>query len=117
MSDIYPPIVGLKGRRQQSLYLAFHHSGIPREFPRSSRDSGFVYIAQNAARHPDCPIEPLFRSLFMEHPTFDLHAVDVITDRNNIRKLLQFVQPDQSSYTLESFTINAEITQNTTIFW
>lgn len=80
------------------------------------KDSGFVYIAQNAARHPDYPIEPLFRSLFIEHPTFNLQNVDVITDRNNIRKLLQFVQPKQSSYTLESFTINAEVTQNTIIF-
>lgn len=80
------------------------------------RDSGFVYIAQNAARYPDCPIEPLFRSLFIEHPTFDLRTVDVISDRNNIRKLLQFARPVQSSHTLESFTINAEVTQNTTIF-
>ncbi|EFY93992.1 hypothetical protein X797_012311 [Metarhizium robertsii] len=69
----------------------------PRVPQKLEKDSGFVYIAQNAARHPDCPIEPLFRSLFMEHPTFNLHAVD-------------------SSYTLESFTINAEVTQNTTIF-
>lgn len=29
------------------------------------KDSGLVYIAQNAARHPDSPLEPLFRSLYI----------------------------------------------------
>lgn len=88
----------------------------PRGPQKLEKDSGFVYIAQNAARHPDCPMEPLFRSLFIEHPTFHLPTVDVITDRNVIRKLLQFVRPDQTSYPLEAFTINAEVVQNTIIF-
>src|SRR5947207_5249456 len=46
------------------------------------KDSGLIYIAQNAARHPDSPLEPLFRALYIEHPSFDIHSIDVVTDRN-----------------------------------
>jgi hypothetical protein len=55
------------------------------------KDSGLIYIAQNAARHPDSPLEPLFRALYVAHPSFNIHSTDVVTDRNNIRKLLSFV--------------------------
>lgn len=44
-----------------------------------AKDSGLVYIAQNAARHPECPLEPLFRLSFIENPSYDL-LVDLITD-------------------------------------
>ncbi|KAF7561963.1 hypothetical protein G7046_g2187 [Stylonectria norvegica] len=79
------------------------------------KDSGVVYIAQNAARHPDSPMEPLFRSLFITHPLFDLRSVDVITDRNNVRKLLQFINPGQNSRKLEAFSINVEVTKDTAV--
>lgn len=55
-------------------------------------DSGLVYIDQNAARNPRSPLEPLFRALYTEHPSFDPRVVDLVTDRNKIRKLLLFVQ-------------------------
>ncbi|KAJ5525666.1 geranylgeranyl pyrophosphate synthetase [Penicillium frequentans] len=49
--------------------------------PQGSRsvkkDSGLVYIAQNAARHPDSPLEPLFRSLYIEQPSFDINSIDI----------------------------------------
>jgi hypothetical protein len=87
----------------------------PKGTQKLEKDSGFFYIAINAARHPDSPMEPLFRSLFIAHPSFDLSSIDVITDRNNIRKLLQFVNPGRGSYKLEPFTINVEVTKNTAI--
>ncbi|KAK4460748.1 hypothetical protein QBC42DRAFT_271706 [Cladorrhinum samala] len=59
-------------------------------------DSGTVYIDQNAARCPWSPLEPLFRALFIMNPDLDLSDVDVVTDRNNIRKLLRFVQASSS---------------------
>lgn len=96
--------------------------GIPPRWspPRISRklpkDSGLVYIAQNAARHPESPLEPLFRALYVADPAFDIRSIDVVTDRNNIRKLLSFVDPSSSRNGLESFTINAEATENTVIF-
>ncbi|KAK2752508.1 hypothetical protein FQN54_008101 [Arachnomyces sp. PD_36] len=69
------------------------------------KDSGLVYIAQNAARHPDSPLELLFRSLYIEHPSFDMNSIDVVTDRNNIRKLLSFIKPTLTKNDLDPFTI------------
>ena len=80
------------------------------------KDSGFFYIAQNAARHPESPLEPLFRALYITNPSFDIRSIDVVTDRNNIRKLLSFVNPNSSKDRLEAFTINIEVAKNTTIF-
>uniref|UniRef100_A0A093UMQ6 Geranylgeranyl pyrophosphate synthetase n=1 Tax=Talaromyces marneffei PM1 TaxID=1077442 RepID=A0A093UMQ6_TALMA len=80
------------------------------------KDSGLIYIAQNAARHPEYPLEPLFRALYIDHPSFELQSVDLITDRNNIRKLLSFVNPNISKNGLEPFTIHVEAFKNTVIF-
>ncbi|KAI5861526.1 hypothetical protein GGS23DRAFT_575494 [Durotheca rogersii] len=80
------------------------------------KDSGLVYIAQNSARHPSSPLEPLFRSLYIENPSFDISSVDVVTDRNNIRKLLSFIDPSSSRSGLEPFTIKLEVTKNTVLF-
>lgn len=80
------------------------------------KDSGLIYIAQNAARHPESPLEPLFRSLYIANPSFDIRSIDVVTDRNNIRKLLSFVDPGSTRNGLENFTINIEVTKNTAIF-
>lgn len=88
----------------------------PRGPQRVKKDSGFVYIAQNAARHPDSPLEPLFRSLDIEQPLFDISSTDVVTDRNNIRKLLSFVKPTLTKHGLEPFTIQVEMAEQTAIF-
>lgn len=89
--------------------------------PRASRqlekDSGLFFIDQNAARHPECPLEPLFRSLYMTNPSFDIRSVDIITDRNNIRKLLSFIRYSASGNQPAGFTINIEVVQNTAILW
>ena len=84
--------------------------------PHLKKDSGLIYIAQNAARHPASPLEPLFRALYVTHPSFDICSIDVVTDRNNIRKLLSFVDPSSARNGLEEFTINIEVTKNTAIF-
>jgi hypothetical protein len=52
------------------------------------KDSGLVYVAQNAARHPESPLEPLFRALYIENPSFDISSVNIVSDRNDIRKLV-----------------------------
>jgi hypothetical protein len=83
---------------------------------RLKKDSGLIYIAQNAARHPESPLEPLFRALYITHPLFDLRSTDVVTDRNNIRKLLSFIDPSFTRNGLEAFTMKIEITKNTAIF-
>ncbi|KAF2496461.1 hypothetical protein BU16DRAFT_549948 [Lophium mytilinum] len=80
------------------------------------KDTGYVYLAQNAALHPDSPLEPLFRALYVSHPSFDIVSIDVVTDRNNLRKLLAFVNPRWSGNNREAFTIKVEVTNNTAIF-
>ncbi|EEQ35705.1 hypothetical protein McanMca71_007571 [Microsporum canis] len=88
----------------------------PRTPKKVPKDAGLIYIAQNACRHPESPLEPLFRSLYVEHPSYNIREVDLITDRNNVRKLLSFINPHLSKDGLEPFTIDVEITGNTAIF-
>ena len=89
----------------------------PLTTPRKlDRDSGLRYIAQNAARLPDSPLEPLFRALYITNPSFDIRSTDVVTDRNNIRKLLSFINPGSSRNGRETFAINVEVAKNTAIF-
>lgn len=78
---------------------------------RLSKDEGLVYIDQHAARHPNYPLEPLFRALYVSHPTLDITSANVITDRNNIRKLLRFI----SSESKDDFTISVEVIDNTVL--
>lgn len=87
----------------------------PKSHFRLQKDTGYVYIAQNAARLPESPLEPLFRSLYVLHPSFDIASVDVVTDRNNIRKLLGVINPRWNGNKREDFTIHVEVMKNTTI--
>lgn len=64
----------------------------PTEPRQLAQDTGRYFIAQNAARLPENPLEPLFRALYVFEPSFDVSLIDIVTDRNNIRKLLGFVQ-------------------------
>ncbi|CAI7621771.1 unnamed protein product [Penicillium crustosum] len=96
---------------QPSLSPAVRHSGLlHKALGKLKKDSGFVYIVQNAARHSNSPLEPLFRALYIEQPSFEIDTIDVVTDRNNVRKLLSFVNPTQSRYGLDSFTIQVDMT-------
>ncbi|KAJ5159328.1 uncharacterized protein N7500_008979 [Penicillium coprophilum] len=81
-----------------------------------AKDSGLIYIAQNAFRHPESPLEPLFRSLYTENPSYNIREVDLITDRNNVRKLLSFINSNTSRNGPEPFNIEIEATGNTVIF-
>jgi hypothetical protein len=88
----------------------------PKGSQKVPKDSGFIYIAQNAARHPDSPLEPLFRALYTTHLSFDIGAVDLVTDGNNVRKLLSFINPSLSKNGLEPFTIEIEVISMTAMF-
>ena len=83
---------------------------------RVKKDTGLIYIAQNAARHPDSPLEPLFRALYIADPEFDIRSIDVVTDRNNLRKLLSFIDPTSAKNGLEAFAIHVEVVKDTAIF-
>jgi hypothetical protein len=82
---------------------------------RLKKDTGRIYIAQNAARRPESPLEPLFRALYVAHPSFNIGAIDVVTDRNNVRKLLGVINPRWNGYKREDFTIHVEVRNNTAI--
>jgi hypothetical protein len=88
----------------------------PNAISRLKKDSGHVYIAQNAARHPESPLEPLFRALYFLHPSFDIAGIDIVTDRNNLRKLLGVVNPRWNGFKMEDFNIQVEVRETTAIF-
>lgn len=81
-----------------------------------TKDSGLVYIDENAARSPASPLEPLFAALFTTHPSFDIRSVDVIIDRSNIRRLLCFINPQISGMKNDPFTMGVEVVGKTAIF-
>lgn len=64
-----------------------------------------MYIDRNAALSPRSPLEPLFRAVAAEKPDFAVRSVDVVTDRNNLRKLLRFVRASSR----DSFQIRVEM--------
>lgn len=81
----------------------------PRQPKKLQKDVGLILIAQNAYRMPERPMEPLFRAVVNQRPDFQIPLSDVITDRNNLRKLLSYVQ-DKG---LEPFTIKLELVGST----
>lgn len=77
-------------------------------------DQGKYFIDQNAARNPGSPLEPLFRSLFALKPAYDVSEIDLVSDRNNIRKLLKFVSSARSG---DKFEIKVEIAGDKTLLF
>ncbi|KAF5984323.1 geranylgeranyl pyrophosphate synthetase [Fusarium coicis] len=88
----------------------------PKTSKQLQKDSGLYYINQNGARYPLSPLEPLFRALYLTQPAFDIRSVDVVTDRNNIRKLLAFINSDLDPGGLEPFAMAVEVIGTTALF-
>lgn len=65
------------------------------------------------ARHvfPKSPLEPLFRALFTTRPDFNIKGVDLVTDRRNLRLLLDFVGGAGGE-----FRIDVEVLGSTVLF-
>lgn len=61
---------------------------------------------------PACPLDPLLRAVRITSPDFDLKALDLISDRRNLRALLDFV--DGRS---QGERIDAEIIGGTVLFF
>ncbi|KAJ5970759.1 uncharacterized protein N7479_000677 [Penicillium vulpinum] len=85
----------------------------PRGPQQVKMDSGVYFIAENAIRNPKSPVEPLFRALYFENPSFDIRSIDIVTDRNCIRQLLSFINPSLEKG--QHFTLHAEVVNNTMI--
>ncbi|KAJ9148652.1 Geranylgeranyl pyrophosphate synthetase [Pleurostoma richardsiae] len=74
-----------------------------------SKDSGRSFKDQNAARVPNFPFEPLFRAAALMNPSFRFDDVDIVVNRNSLRKLLDFSEgrvPD-------TFRVNLLLVRNT----
>ena len=84
------------------------------ELPKDLKpDRGISYIDQNGSRRPEAPMEPLFLAVRHLKPGYRFHDLDLITDRNSLRKLLRFVT---STADLKDFRINVIRKDKTIIF-
>lgn len=75
-------------------------------------DSGFRFIDQNGYRSPSCPLVPLLLAVYVSDPGFDMRAIDIVSDRNNLRKLLDFITGDA----VKGFRVEVERVGTTTLF-
>lgn len=69
--------------------------GAPRWKPRNlpvtlSLDRGYQLVDEDSFRVPKYPFEPVFQALSVENPNIRLDNVDVVANRNSLRKLLDF---------------------------
>ncbi|KIK96154.1 hypothetical protein PAXRUDRAFT_139076 [Paxillus rubicundulus Ve08.2h10] len=79
---------------------------------RVPADSGLQYIDQNAARmQGHSPLLPLFIAVENMDASFRYGDLDLVTDRNNLRKLLRFVTKDE-----KDFRIDIDLAGNTCLF-
>jgi hypothetical protein len=56
-----------------------------------SKDRGKAYVDENAARFPGSPLAPLVAAVSHYNPSYDFSSIDIVSDRNNLRKLLKWV--------------------------
>ncbi|KAF3928572.1 hypothetical protein AA313_de0200860 [Arthrobotrys entomopaga] len=75
------------------------------------QDKGLTYVDLNAIRVPAHPFEPLFRATVSMKPLFKFDQVDVVVNRNSLRRLLDFCK----GVALESFRVNLFMVHNTLI--
>ncbi|KAH6638502.1 geranylgeranyl pyrophosphate synthetase [Boeremia exigua] len=63
----------------------------PNDLPVTlAQDTGHQYIDLNAFRVPKFPFEPAFRALSIMNQSLELNDIDVVVNRNSLRKLLNF---------------------------
>jgi hypothetical protein len=74
-----------------------------------SKDSGTHFIDQNSCRAPAYPFEPMFAALDLMKPDFDFGGVNVVTNRNSLRRLLN----SASGRVPGAFRSDANLVQNT----
>ncbi|KAI9766467.1 MAG: hypothetical protein M1840_006574 [Geoglossum simile] len=79
---------------------------------RVPKDQGTFFVDQNSARCPENPADALFRSLAIMRPDFSMRDVDLVTDRNCLRKLLRFIARNTDI----SFRIDINIVGGVMIF-
>ncbi|KAI0452058.1 hypothetical protein F5B21DRAFT_484968 [Xylaria acuta] len=72
-------------------------------------DKGTYFIDQNTARVPQYPFEPVFRAAEVMNPAVDFADVDIVINRNSLRKFLDFC----AGTVKDSFRVNLSMISNT----
>ena len=76
--------------------------------------SNFQQIcSENQYFMSDYPLQPMLRAVTLCTPEFDFKTIDLITERINLRKLLNFVEENLS----ESFRIDIQLIENETLIF
>jgi hypothetical protein len=79
-------------------------------------DESFAFIDQNAYHFPNTPALPMIAAVKHLRPDFPLGTVDIITSRNNLRKLLRWIDGDTASaYRDNSFRIDIQLLGKKTV--
>ena len=127
----FPPIIGRNQNLKlnlRSLFLVkaishssriyFDFTGAPGTWTEPilpvtlEKDVGLRYVDENASQYPDLPLEPLFRAIYTINPEYDPKQIDLVTDRNNLGKLVNVI----SGIRLNDFRIDIELVGNTLLF-
>lgn len=88
------------------------------------QDSGYTFVNQNVWRCPKSPLEPIFHAIqvtqeVLGNKSFILSEqnIDIVTDRSNLRKILQFIKsmrsgPPPAASRNREFRIDARLAPN-----
>lgn len=74
-------------------------------------DSGRHFIDQNANKIPDYPFEVVFQAAELMNPTVRFDEIDVLTNRNSLRKFFDFCK----GRVQDSFRVNLHLVHDTLI--
>ncbi|KAJ4161694.1 uncharacterized protein LMH87_007717 [Akanthomyces muscarius] len=100
-NDSFKPRFWVPGRAPKWKQVA-----LPRTVPP---DSGRVFIDQNEARSPKYTYWPMFNAIDVINPGFSFDGIDIVVNRNSLRKLLSFC----SGHRQEAFRLYLLLTKNT----
>lgn len=75
-------------------------------------DSGMTYVDQNSCRVPSCSYYPMFAAIDSVGTAISWPSVDVVTDRNALRKLMRWIDGNAT----REFRIDLELAGENTLF-
>ena len=63
-------------------------------------------LTRSKPRSPAAAVDPLFETLLHQHPNFDMSSIDLVTDRNSLRKVLSFASKGPGKWRIDVDMIN-----------
>ena len=79
-----------------------------------TKDSGLHYIDKNAYCVPKSPLAPLIVAVEHSHPDYNWANIDIISDRNGLRKLLRWIEGTLAE---RDFRINLQLVGQKTVLF